>query len=225
MVSLNRDLQEQILRALAKLGTDPRNFRFVESSLPGYEWQIIHQPSGQVIFGKYNGAGHFWTLRYSFNRRRQLVPISKDGTWDPFLKEIVKWGNEVKAGTGPGQREFDLTVTVNVYSSSDNNRFTVAEQSAISTQFRMIRESIRQDFKFTAEQLKRVEDRLSEAEEASRRLGRKDWILLFTGAIFSLILADVITPDIAQHMFMGLVHGVAHLFVSGDAPNRGALDR
>jgi hypothetical protein len=43
-------------------------------------------------------------------------------------------------------------------------------------------------------------------------MGRKDWGLLFGGAVFSLILADVITPGMAGHILIMIEHGIGHLF-------------
>jgi hypothetical protein len=43
------------------------------------------------------------------------------------------------------------------------------------------------------EQLRRVEEALDEAEEASRRLGRKDWSLLFVGVLFTLVASSLIS--------------------------------
>lgn len=46
-------------------------------------------------------------------------------------------------------------------------------------------------------------------------MGRKDWGLIFGSALFSLILADVITPGVAGHILMLLEHGIGYLFTGG----------
>lgn len=102
--------------------------------------------------------------------------------------------------------------------SDDNRPFTTAEQAEIASQIRAIKESMRQHSELTSEQLNRIEARLDDAEEASHRLGRKDWIMLFAGGVFALILADAIPPDIAHQIFTGVVHGLSHLFASGHIP-------
>ena len=63
-----------------------------------------------------------------------------------------------------------------------------------------------------------MDARLGQAEQASRRLGRKDWLMLFNGAVFSLILTDLITPQTAQQVIMLTVHGLGHLFGIGAPP-------
>jgi hypothetical protein len=142
------------------------------------------------------------------------------------ISQIVKWGSEAKGRVaGHQQGKFDPGAAEDAYANSDNSRFTVAEQYEIASQLRMIQESLKQNFTLSAEKMERVQERLDEAEEASRRLGRKDWILLFSGAVFSLILTDVITPVAAQHVFTMLIHGVGHLFISDGGPIAGALHR
>ena len=56
---------------------------------------------------------------------------------------------------------------------------------------------------------------MEHAEEASRRIGRKDWITLFNGAVLSLIFTDTITPDTAQHIILMTINGLGHLFGIG----------
>ena len=75
---------------------------------------------------------------------------------------------------------------------------------------------MKKTYSLTEEQMSRVEARLDEAEEASSRISRKDWILLFSGSIFTLIIAGTVTPDIAQHVMMMAFHGLGHLFYRWD---------
>jgi len=223
---LGAEAQNEIWRALAKSGLDPRSCHLSVSSLPGYAWQLIHQPSGYVFYGIVDRETiHF--LRYSFNKRHELTPLSgQTQNWDALILEIAKWASETKAHVAHYQlREFNLSTAEAAYASDDNSRFTVAEQVEITNQLRMITESLKQNFKLSAEQMKHVQERLGEAEEASHRLGRKDWILLFSGAVFSLILTDIFTPGVAQHVLTMFIQGVGHLFTSGGGPIRDALHR
>ena len=59
---------------------------------------------------------------------------------------------------------------------------------------------MRKNYKLTAEQLTAIGMRLEEAEEASKRLGRKDWKSLFYGIVFGPIVVCAIPPDVAQHL-------------------------
>lgn len=104
---------------------------------------------------------------------------------------------------------------------SVNDPFAPDEQAAISARLKAIAESVKKDYDLTAEQSAKLDEKFEEAEKASRRMGRKDWGLLFGGAVFSLILSDVITPGIAGHILMMVEHGLGHLFTGGPPSVRG----
>jgi hypothetical protein len=115
---------------------------------------------------------------------------------------------------------------VNLQHESDaNTPFSLQERNPISSQLKAIKEAIKQTYELTAAREDKIDERFKKAEEAASRLGCKDWILLFIGGIFSLTLADVITPDIAHHILMMTLHGLEHLFLGGRPNIRGTLSK
>ena len=106
---------------------------------------------------------------------------------------------------------------------SVNDPFTLDEQAAISVRLKAIAESVKKDYDLTVEQSAKLDEKFEEAEKASRRMGRKDWGLLFGGAVFSLILSDAITPGIAGHILIMVEHGLGHLFMGSPPSVRGIL--
>lgn len=100
----------------------------------------------------------------------------------------------------------------------ENTPFTPAERAEIIQQLRAIRDSVRKNYELSAEQLAAINKRLKETEEASKRLGRKDWKSMFYGIVFGLMVNDAIPPDVAQHIFTGVAHGIAHLFGAVPGP-------
>lgn len=107
-----------------------------------------------------------------------------------------------------------------------NTPFTPVEQAAISAQLKGIKDYIATTHELTSEQISQVQAKLDHAEEASRRIGRKDWITLFNGAVFSLVLTDLITPPTAQHVILMALHGIGHLFgIGGPPPPLRTVDR
>jgi hypothetical protein len=105
--------------------------------------------------------------------------------------------------------------------NSDNAPFNPGEQALISIQLKEIKEAVKKACALTNEQSKHIDEKFEEAEKASHRMGRKDWGMFFGGAVFSLILADVITPGMAGHILMMIDHGLGHLFAG--APVGGIL--
>jgi hypothetical protein len=99
-----------------------------------------------------------------------------------------------------------------------NDPFTNAELSQISEQLKQIQAYVRDARELSSEQAARVEDQFDQVRQASRRMGRKDWLSLFYGTLFSLILADIITPQLAQNILLFAFHGLSHLFGIGASP-------
>jgi hypothetical protein len=68
------------------------------------------------------------------------------------------------------------------------------------------------------EQTAHLDERFDQAEAASQRMGRKDWLLLFGGALFSLILSAVVPPEVVQHTLILAAQSLGHLFGRESSP-------
>jgi hypothetical protein len=207
---------------------------------------ISHKPPGgvasessliisQVDIGDYSGMVDSGPL-FAFLRVSKFIGSDPpelrtvDNDWTGLLREVTSWAQDVKAyndlpdlwalGYDPA-----VGALSEAYEASDNRPFTEAEQAEIAGQIRQIKESIKKSFALSAEQIERVEARLDAAQDASRRMGRKDWLLLFSGAVLSLILTDIITPGVAEHILTMAAHGLGHLFGYGGPLIRGVLNK
>lgn len=142
-------------------------------------------------------------------------------SWEGLLTKITTWSERVVVWEGTPDfwelRHDWKFLAEQQYEDSPNVLFSPQEQDSISAQLSAIKESVKKTYALTAEQESSIDAQFDEAEKAAKRLGRKDWVLLFAGGIFSLILTDIITPDIAQHILTMAVHGLEHLFIS--SPN------
>jgi hypothetical protein len=74
---------------------------------------------------------------------------------------------------------------------------------------------VKKTYSLSSEQMSRVEARLEEAEAATRRIGRKDWLLLLCGVMFTVIVTDLVPPEAVQHVLAMALHGLDHLFGGG----------
>lgn len=145
--------------------------------------------------------------------------------WAKVLDWASEWCSQVKEpNLWADLEQVRETLIAAQDEDSENTPFTPQEQAEISAQLREIKEYIRVTYSLSSEQLSHVEARFDEAERASRRIGRKDWLLLFSGTILTLIVTDLVTPDAAQHIFVMALHGLGHLFGSGQSPTQ-ALPR
>jgi len=81
-----------------------------------------------------------------------------------------------------------------------------------------ITNQVKEQFSLTSEQNEQIKEKLNEAAEASTRMGRKDRLLLFSGAIFTLIVTGTVTPAVAGHIFTMVIDGLMHIFIGGKLP-------
>lgn len=143
---------------------------------------------------------------------------------DYLLQPIREWADEVRQIVeepdywAEMKRGGALIADIQGSQGAENTPFTQDEQDQIAAQLNRIRESLADRFELSNEQVERIAERLDEAAEASKRMGRKDWLLLFGGSVLSLILTDIVTPGVAEHIFMVTIHGIAHLFTGGSEP-------
>lgn len=146
-----------------------------------------------------------------------------DFTWEQVVPFVRKWALAVVGRF----REYEATPDLwaeyersrQLFSApSGNTPFTEPERERISMQIREIKVYITNTYELTGNQLSEVNERLDQIAEASRRLGRKDWLMAFSGAVFSLILSDLIPPQAAQHILMLALQGLGHLFGLGGPP-------
>jgi len=79
-------------------------------------------------------------------------------------------------------------------------------------------EYLKKTYSLSNEQISRVEARLDEAEAATRSIGRKDWVLLFCGVMFTVIVTDLLPPEAVQHILAMALHGLDHLLRGGARP-------
>jgi hypothetical protein len=100
----------------------------------------------------------------------------------------------------------------------ENIMFTVDEQAEISSYIKKLKEDIRSTYKLTAGDMAKVVATLDQVEEASRRMGAKDWLMLFNGAVFSLVVTDLVPPQALQHILLMTFHTLGHLFGIGAPP-------
>jgi hypothetical protein len=140
--------------------------------------------------------------------------------WSDVVREFMEWVGTVKLeaeaddlwqqlGRGNG-----LLQEV-AQEDLSNTPFTSAERAEIAQHLQEIKDYLKESHAVSAEQFARIEARLDEVKEASRRVGRKDWLLLFVGILFTLVLSAVIPSDLLQHILTMTAQGLGRLFGVG----------
>jgi hypothetical protein len=105
-----------------------------------------------------------------------------------------------------------------LYEDIENTPFSSDEQADIAAQLRQIKELVRNTYSLSEEQMRSVEAKLDNIEAAAGRIGRKDWLLLLYGSMFSVIVTELLPPGAVQSILEMALHGLAHLFDVGGIP-------
>ena len=216
MVLMTRAERNQVFRMIAASDIDVADCDTYATADSTF---FTHKSGSEFIFkiGGFNDGEPLYTLNgHVFDGRDPRMPDQLIAV-DAAAPSIHAWATEVRrvseipdywAEMRSGQKLITEIQSID----SDNTSFTKDEQRRISAQLREIKEQIREQFKLTSEQFERIDARFDEAEEASTRMGRKDWLLLFGGTILNLIVTDTITPGLAGFIFTTVIQGIAHLF-------------
>jgi hypothetical protein len=193
---------------------------------------IVHHPASKSAFAIIAVVGDEYESK-SFVAAKGLSTNEMLDRWVSQLSAHgVRFSPEILGRATAWAREVGRWMTEEVYTSDlweelltakslfgeqsgkdfGNAPFDSEEQAKISEQIRQIKAYIRKTHQLSNEQFSRIEARLDEADQASRRIGRKDWLMTFNGAVFSLVLSDLIPPSAAQNILIVAVHGLGHLF-------------
>lgn len=81
-----------------------------------------------------------------------------------------------------------------------------------------IKNQVREQFALSSEQMERIEERLDEVAEASKRMGRKDWLIYLMGTITALVITATVTGGVGEHILTMVIHALGHLFTGGSEP-------
>jgi len=225
---VNKLQRNMVYETIAKTGIDPAQFNLeVEGKL------LVTHNAGSTFEVVWGDNRRIYRIRSRHGRTLIIKAIVEDGLnktcavpgrFKYLLPLLQNWAVEVKQVTeAPDyweemKRGQALITDIQDDQDSENTPFTEDEQDEIAARLEDIKKNLTDRFELSNEQTERVEEKLDEAAQASKRMGRKDWLMLFGGTIFNLIVTDTVTPIVAQHIFTVTIHGLIHLFTGGSVP-------
>jgi hypothetical protein len=95
---------------------------------------------------------------------------------------------------------------------SNNTPFTSEELHKISESIKQLHDEIKKIQKFSPEQLNLIGRKLIEIQDASQRLGRKDWINYVAGMLTTVCVSAAFTPDASKALFKAVNTAFRWLF-------------
>jgi hypothetical protein len=204
-------LYDQIVTA----GLDPARCDFADDE---QDARLIHNPTGSIFSAqlhRYEG----YTVRKSVGDE----PVEQffEPTWSAVVNSAAVWAESVEdfmkiPDLWAELRREKKFLSSDEYESANNAPFSAAEQSRIAGQLREIKDDLADRYPLSDEEISEVEVRLDEVAAAARRVGRKDWLLMFYGVMFTLIVTALLPPDTVQRTMAMVSHGLGDLFGFGE---------
>lgn len=200
-----------LFEAIQQVGLDPNEFDLknddsevrVKHKLSMSHFTIVPDPShyvGSCVVG--DGA----------DRR------VNEYSWQSLIKRLGSWLEDVKRDLETpdmwaelqrsAQPLFDTTFN----DISENTSFTGGEQSEITARLKELAEHVRRTYSLSAEQTRTLDAKLEYLVDASHRLGRKDWVNAFVGAILGWMLIASLPSEAVRGVFLSLLRTIDHLY-------------
>ncbi len=163
---------------------------------------------------------------YSVDRSIGDERVLRDGIvhgWSRVMTVAQSWAPRVRIDIETRDLWADLQRWREILSGSgheaiSNTLFSSDERVRLAARMDEIKLYLARTYSLSTGQMSQVVDKLDEAKIAAERIGRKDWMLLFLGLIFTLIIMDIVPPHAVQHIFATLLHGLAPLFSGNIKP-------
>lgn len=215
MRALTKKQRNALYDQIVTAGLDPARCDFADGE---HDVRLTHSPTGSIFSAqshKYEG----YTVRKSigdepaeqFFEPAWSAVVGSAGVWAESVEEFMKapdlWAE---------LRREKRFLSGEEYESASNAPFSPAEQSRIDGQLGEIKEYLADRYPLSDEEISEVEVRLDEVAAATRRVGRKDWLLMFYGVMFTLIVAALLPPDAVRRMMAMVSHGLGDLFGLGE---------
>jgi hypothetical protein len=199
-----------VFQAILDAKGDPRAF---ELSQDEFDAQLRHLATGSTFSFKPVATKTRLHLWWTVGDGDMRGP--RTATWDEVPSVLAEWIEAVEeyASLPDLWAQLGSASAAQLGSGDDENApFTEDERSAILQQLDEIRHYARQTLDLTAEQTKQLEGKLLYLQEATERMGRKDWRTIAIGTMVTLVTEAVLPATEVQHILTMLIQPLAHLF-------------
>jgi hypothetical protein len=137
--------------------------------------------------------------------------------WDNVKDALKKWLFHVKRDIDTpdlwaGLRRDTAFLSAASAPTLENTPFTFGEQQQIAEQLRAQAATLKQHYALSPEQEAALNENIEILIEASTRVGRKDWQLLFSGVLFTWLTATALPPEAVRHFLAIVAPVIGHLF-------------
>jgi hypothetical protein len=202
--------RNNLVEAIQSVGLNPLDFELQENDL--FDVHIKHKYTASWFDARFEDG----LLKGKYVVGDSIEWLTSPSTgWSAMRPRVKTWLEEVKRDVETPDKLAELQKKAQLLSASsdsitENTPFTSDEQEHIVEQLQIMVEVAQRRYSLSPAQVKAWNDKLEYVVEASHRLGRKDWFLLFAGAIFTY-LPIFLPPEAILDMSLGLLKAIGHL--------------
>jgi hypothetical protein len=215
--------RNEVFAAIQQAGLDPATFKWarVRSAILAdlRVPRLVHVPSSSAYQFDLKNGKHW--CRFSPGRET-LTQSEYPGDWRQQIACVIQWLGYLKRETESPDLwamisgEAALVLGAGAPGGADNAPFLPSESQRISASLGAIRDYLVATQHVSGARLAFAEERLRYLEEASTRIGRKDWINLAYGALINIVVGAALSPDAAKDLLR--LAGSALAWVLGGTP-------
>jgi PHD/YefM family antitoxin component YafN of YafNO toxin-antitoxin module len=224
---LSKRESNTIYETIVKSQLDPAEFDLEDT---GEKVVITHNSGSRFEFSPSDRIYILSDERTGYDVRTSVAEGVNETHTAPDVKFLTTvyiplWLKEIELTVGVPDHWAELrrnrqSVAIIQRGDFENTSFTRDEQEQIAAQLQEIKKQVKEQFAFSNEQIERAEESLDELTEASKRMGRKDWLIYFLGTITALIITATVTAGAGEQISAMVIHGLIHLFSGGSEPPR-----
>jgi len=133
------------------------------------------------------------------------------------MPRVSTWLKEVKQDLDTPdlwaelQRDAQL-IGVGFNKVTDNTPFTADEQIEIAARLQKLAKSARDTYSLSQEQIRALDAKMDYLITAAGRLGRKDWLTVYIGAILSFILGAALPSESVHGLLLTSLRAMGLLY-------------
>ena len=204
--SIKKTQANQVFQILQKHGLPPEEFKWetVPSIYIPYAHvsKLVHVPTDFYFLFDFRDGKHW--CRFSPGEHA-MIDSQFPGGWPFLVGYFETWAatlkKEIDAPDLWAAIANEKVLSETFSADQDNTAFTSDEQARLGKVLFELRHYLLSSSSFTNEQTAYLDSHFKHLEEATTRIGRKDWILLAVGTFTNIIIGIGLQPDIARELF------------------------
>jgi len=217
---LLRSQKNEVFMVIKEGGLEPSDFQWYEID-NGNGLRLTHIPTDSYFTFELSQGS--WSVCYFPSPSKAAVEFfgNTQTSWSTVVEKFKIWFSVVRREYAEpdlwAASQQEKKLIAEKIDDLENSPFSDAEQSRISIAVNELREFLISNAKQSDSQVQFITTRLQHLEEASHRLGRKDWITLAMGTLTNIVVGAALAPDAARELLrtagslFGWVVGNIHL--------------